>query len=59
MNNAQEGYTEIKTYETIRKEFRMLLYSLLMLISPLLLNSYLLMNISDLSELRIIKKSFI
>lgn len=56
MSNAQEGYTEIKTYETIRKEFRMLLYSLLMLISPLLLNSYLLMNISDLSELGIVKK---
>lgn len=56
MNNAQEGYTEIKAYETIRKEFRMLLYSLLMFIFPLLLNTYLLMSIVDLSELRIIKK---
>lgn len=56
MSNAQEGYTEIKTYETIRKEFRMLLYSILMLVSPLLLNTYLLMSIDNSSELGIIKK---
>ena len=56
MSDYQTSYTETKTYETIRKEFRMLLYSILMLIFPLLLNTYLLMNIGDLSELRIIKK---
>lgn len=56
MSDYQTSYTETKTYETIRKEFRMLLYSILMLIFPLLLNTYLLMSIGDLSELRIIKK---
>ena len=56
MSDYQTSYTETKTYETIRKEFRMLLYSILMLIIPLLLNTYLLMSIGDLSELGIIKK---
>ena len=56
MNNAQEGYTEIKAYETIRKEFRMFLHSILMLIVPLIAISYLLMDMDNLSELGIIKK---
>lgn len=56
MSDRQTSYTETKTYETARKEFRIVLYSILMLIFPLLLNTYLLMSIGDLSELRIIKK---
>lgn len=56
MSDYQTSYTETKMYETIRKEFRMLLYSFLMLIIPLIINSYLLMNMGNLSELGIIKK---